>query len=190
MRLTGSAPSTPAAGGGATVSLAAGSVVAIQTTRQTGTGSNALETFATELSALLCYAAVITGTAAAGNKAIAELNNPAASGRRAYIYSVDIFVPVAMQIQIVLDGTTITPATAPINLTGGGGAAVVLVGGSNQLAPTGSLIYTTPTLTANVDYQIPQPWLCALSQAHNMQLIGQTVNQSFTCNVRWIEPSS
>ena len=133
------------------------------------------------------YGASIVGTAAAGNKAIAELNNPAASGKTLYVYSLDMFVPVAMAVNLFLDGTTLNPVGTGPNLNIGGAAGVAKVGGGNQLAPTGTLVYTSPSLTANVDYLIPQPWIVAIPQGHNIQLIGQVVNQAFTCNVRWLE---
>lgn len=133
------------------------------------------------------YGASIVGTAAAANKAVAELKNPAASGKSIFVYSMDVFVPVAMAVNLFLAGTTLTPAGTGFNLQVGGANGVALVGGGNQLAPTGSLVYTSPSLTANASFSIPLPWLVDLPQNTNIQLQGQTVNQAFTCNVRWIE---
>ena len=148
---------------------------------------NASETPLIQLSQSRMWGATIVGTAAAANKAIAELKNPAASGKTLWVYSLDFFVPTAMAVNLLLDGTTLTPVGTGFNLTLGGAAGVALVGGGNQLAPTGSLVYTSPSLAINVDYAIPQPWLLAIPQGHNIQLQGQTVNQAFTCNVRWSE---
>ena len=147
----------------------------------------ATESFLLELFGANAYAASIVGTAGAANKAIAELNNPAASGKVLYVYSLDFFVPVAMAINALLDGTTLTPVGTGFNLKVGGAGGVAKVGGGNQLAPTGSLFYTSPTLAVNADYAIPLPWLVAIPAGHNLQLQGQTVNQAFTCNVRWYE---
>jgi hypothetical protein len=154
---------------------------------QTQNSASALETIVSLLASNLVFGATIVGTAAAANKAIAELNNPAASGKVLYVYSLDFFVPVAMAINLLLDGTTLTPVGTGPNLRLGGPAGVAKVGGGNQLAPTGSLIYTSPALAVNADYAIPQPWLVAIPAGHNIQLQGQTVNQAFTCNVRWYE---
>ena len=148
---------------------------------------NAFETVLAQLSVSRMWGATIVGTAAAANKAIAELKNPAASGKTLWVYSLDFFVPAAMAVNLLLDGTTLTPVGTGFNLTAGGAAGVALVGGGNQLAPTGSLIYTSPSLAINADYAVPLQWLLAIPQGHNIQLQGQTVNQAFTCNVRWSE---
>jgi hypothetical protein len=185
MRNAGSAPSQPVGGGSSTVAVT-GSVQLFNA----GSGSNgsvALNDAIGSLQARALFGATIVGTAAAGNKAIAELNNPAASGKVVYVYWLDMFVPVAMAINLLIDGTTITPATAGINLAAGGAAGVAKTGGSNQLAPTGTLIYTSPALAVNSQFQLPQPWQLLLPAGHNLQLQGQTVNQAFTCNVRWLE---
>jgi hypothetical protein len=154
---------------------------------QTVSMQNAWETVLDQLSQSRMWGATIVGTAGAGNKAIAELNNPAASGKTLWVYALDFFVPAAMAINLLLDGTTLTPVGTGFNLTVAGAGGVAKVGGGNQLAPTGSLIYTAPTLAINTDYAIPLQWLLAIPQGHNMQLQGQTVNQAFTCNVRWSE---
>ena len=165
----------------------AGSNFAILKPNQSLSANDAFETALAELFAANGYGASIVGTAGAANKAIAELNNPAASGKVLYVYSLDFFVPVAMAINALLDGTTLTPVGTGFNLKVGGAAGVAKVGGGNQLAPTGSLFYTSPTLAVNADYAIPLPWLVAIPAGHNLQLQGQTVNQAFTCNVRWYE---
>lgn len=139
------------------------------------------------LAAGRCFGAFFSGTAAAANKAVAELNNPNASGKSLYVYALDTFVPVAQSNQIVLDGTTVAPATVPNNLLVGGAASIAKVGGSNQNAPTGSLIYATPALTANAIYTIPLPYFVVIPPNHNLQVIGQTVNQVLNVNARWVE---
>lgn len=147
----------------------------------------AFETIINQLNSSHIYGASIVGTAAAANKAVAELNNPAASGKTLWVYVLDFFVPVAMAVNLFEDGTTLTPVGTGFNLTLGGVGGVAKVGGGNQLATTGSLIYTSPTLAINSTFPIPQPWLVAIPAGHNLQLQGQTVNQAFTCNVRWVE---
>jgi len=150
-------------------------------------GARAAEAFLSSLNAAHAYGAVISGTAVAAQKAIAELNNPNASGKIVYVYMIDVFVPAAMAIAVLLNGTTLSPATASIPLQAGGAAGVALVGGGAQAAPTGSQFYLTPSLAINADYAIPQPWIIKLPPNSNLQLQGQTVNQAFTCNLRWIE---
>lgn len=166
---------------------AVGGNFSIATPGKTFSTADALETILQMLQSAKAYGATIVGTAGAGNKAIAEIRNPAASGRNAYIYALDFFTAVAMQINLFLDGTTITPAGVPLNLQVGGAAGVCLVGGSNQLAPTGSLLYTSPSIAANTTFQLPQPWILEIPAGHNIQLQGQTVNQAFTANVRFYE---
>lgn len=147
------------------------------------TGSDILSA----IGAAIGFAGSATGTAAAGNKAIVELNNPNASGVVIFVYSIDLFVPVAMAVNLLVAGTTITPATAGVNLKVGSAVGKGLTGGSNQLAPTGTLISTSPSLAANTPYVIPHDWLLALPANSNIQLQGQVVNQAFTANFRWVE---
>lgn len=173
--------------GTVTINPVGGSNFSILNPQSSLSMNNATETALVQLNVSRMWGATIVGTAAAGNKAIAELKNPAASGKTLFVYSLDFFVPVAMAVNLLLDGTTLTPVGTGLNLTLGGAAGVALVGGGNQLAPTGSLVYTSPSLTANADYAIPLQWLLAIPQGHNIQLQGQTVNQAFTCNVRWSE---
>lgn len=170
-----------------TINPVGGSNFSISTPVTTLTSQNALETYLSLLFAADVYGASIVGTAGAANKAIAELNNPAASGKVLYVYSLDFFVPAAMAVNALIDGTTLVPVGTGFNLKAGGAGGVAKVGGGNQLAPTGSLFYTSPALAINVDYAIPLPWLVAIPAGHNLQLQGQTVNQAFTCNVRWYE---
>lgn len=185
MRNVSSAPSAPSAGGSSSVSINGG--VTLNNASVLNSATSALNDVLATLGQGRIFGAVVTGTAAAANKAIAELNNPNASGKVVYVYSIDVFVPTAMAIAVVIGGTTIAPATASIPLRAGGAAGVALVGGSNQLAPTGSQFYLTPSLAVNTDYAIPHDWIIGLPANTNMQLQGQTVNQSFTCNLRWIE---
>jgi hypothetical protein len=135
------------------------------------------------------YAATITGTAAAANAAIAEVKNPAASGKTAYFYLGDLWVATAMSVSIVFDGTDITTISTPSPLFAGGGASGVLFGGGNQLGPTGTEWHTTPSLTANLAYSLPGWFWCALPPNHNLQFQGGVVNQAFTVNLRWFELS-
>lgn len=181
----------PAAGATGSVAInvqpAGGAFFTIDTPAFSGQSAQALESILATLGQAHVYGASIVGTAGAGNKAIAELNNPAASGRSLFVYSLDFFVPVAMAINCLLDGTTLTPVGTGFNLLVGGASGVAKVGGGNQLTPTGSLFYTSPALAINADYPVPLPWLCQIPAGHNLQLQGQTVNQAFTCNVRWME---
>lgn len=187
MRQIGSAPNAPASGSGLAVVSAAGATFTLSVPGRNNNSQFALETWLAMLAESHTYGASIVGTAGAGNKAIAELNNPAASGANVYLYALDFFVPVAMAINIFVDGTTLTPVGTGANLFPGGAAGIAKVGGGNQLAPTGSLFYTSPSLTANTIYTMFLPYVCAVAQGHNIQLQGQTVNQAFTANVRWYE---
>ena len=187
MRFASTTIGSPATSPVLTIVPQAGATFSIFTIGQGAQTNAALESILTTVAANVVYGASIVGTAAAANKAIAELLNPAASGKVLYVYSLDVFVPVAMAIQVLLNGTSLAPVGTGVNLTAGSAAGVAKVGGGNQLAPTGSLFYTAPSLTANADYIIPQPWLCKIPAGNNLQLQGQTVNQAFTCNVRWFE---
>lgn len=136
------------------------------------------------------FAATITGTAAAANAAIAEIKNPNASGKTLYFLLGDLWVATAMSVNTVADGTSIAPAGTPTPMFAGGAASVASVGGSNQLAPTGTKFATSPSLTANLAYSLPGWFWYALPPNHNLQFQGGTVNQAFTVNVRWFELSS
>lgn len=187
MRLGGTPGPAATTGGPVTVVQQAGTRFTLQTPPNTNNASVALESALSLLQTGQVFAASIVGTAGAGNKAIAELNNPAASGIHLYVYTVDLFVPVAMAINLLLDGTTLTPVGTGFNMQVGAAVSAAKVGGGNQLVPTGSLVYTSPALAVNADYQIPQPWLAHIPPGHNLQMQGQTVNQAFTANLRWLE---
>jgi hypothetical protein len=187
MRFGATTLSTPQGGGAVTIVQLGGSNFAVLNASSSLSVNAAAETILNTMNIPRVFGASIVGTAGAGNKAIAELNNPAASGRNLWVYSLDFFVPVTMAVNLFLAGTSLAPAGTGFNLQSGGAAGVAKVGGGNQLTPTGSLIYTSPTLTANVDYTIPLQWLCSIVPGSNLQLQGQTVNQAFTCNVRWVE---
>lgn len=136
------------------------------------------------------FGAAIIGTAAASNAAIAEIKNPAASGKTLYFLLGDLWVAAAMSISVVFDATTITPAGTPSPMYAGGTASVATVGGGNQLTPAGTKWLTTPVLPINLQYQLP-PWFwAALPPNHTMQFQGGVVNQAFTVNPRWIELSA
>jgi hypothetical protein len=136
------------------------------------------------------YGCTITGTAAALNAGIAEIKNPAASGKTLYFLLGDLWVATAMGVSIVFDGTTIAPAGVPSPMYAGGGASVATFGGSNQLTPTGTKWLTTPALPANLVYSLPGWFWAALPPNHNIQFQGGVVNQAFTVNPRWIELST
>ncbi len=187
MRFASTTLSAPSATGAVTVTPSAGANWSILTPAQSLNMANALETFLAETSSAKTFGASIVGTAGAGNKAIAELQNPAASGKNLWVYVADLFVPVAMAVNLFLAGTTLNPAGTGFNLNIGGAVSTGKVGGGNQLAPTGNLIYTSPALVANTIFALPQPWVVQLPQGTNMQFQGQTVNQAFTCNLRWVE---
>lgn len=190
MRFSSSTLGTPLPSPIVSISPTAGATFAPFNPGQASDSTFAYETIVGCLKAAFVYGASIVGTAAAANKAIAELNNPAASGKVLYVYALDFFVPVAMAINLLLDGTTLAPAGTGSNLKLGGAAGVAKVGGGNQLAPSGSLVYTSPSLAVNADYAIPLQYLVAIPAGHNIQLQGQTVNQAFTANVRWYETNS
>jgi hypothetical protein len=133
------------------------------------------------------YAATIVGTAGVGNKAIAQAKNPAASGKSAYFLLGDLWVATAMTIAAVFDGTDNGGATASIPMYDGGAAGVVVVGGSNAAAVTGTAFLTTPSLPINTAYLLPGWFWAALPPGKNLQFQGGTVNQAFTVNLRWIE---
>lgn len=150
-------------------------------------GQSAAETIVNQLATGKVFGASVSGTAAAGNKAIAELNNPNASGVAVYVYAIDLFTPVAMQITLVLGGTTLGAGAAAVNMNVGGATSAARVVAGNQLAPTGNTVWTSPSLTANTMLQIPIPWIARLPANTVLQVIGQTVNQAFTANFRWFE---
>jgi hypothetical protein len=133
------------------------------------------------------YAATVVGTAGAGNKAIAQFKNPAASGKTAYFLFGDLWVAAAMAVAAVFDGTDNGGATASIPMYDGGPAGVVVVGGSNAAAVTGTSFLGTPSLPVNTDYLLPGWIWAALPPGKNLQFQGGTVNQAFTVNLRWIE---
>lgn len=133
------------------------------------------------------YGATITGTAGVGNLAIAEVKNPVASGKTLYFLLGDLWVATAMSVVAVFDGTSIAPAGVPTPMYDGGAASVATVGGSNQLAPTGSAWLSTPSLAINTPYLLPGWFWGALPPNKNLQFQGKTVNQAFTVNLRWVE---
>lgn len=133
------------------------------------------------------FAATITGTAGVGNKAIAQIKNPAATGKTLYFLLGDLWVATAMSVSVVFDGTDNAGATAPIAMFDGTGVSVATVGGSNAAAVVGTAFITTPSLAANTAYLLPSWFWAALPPGKNMQFQGGTANQAFTVNVRWIE---
>lgn len=179
----------PTPGGVISVAPGSNSAFNVQFAIPGNNASYATETILAGLGGGILIGATITGTAAAANKAIAELNNPNASGVVLYVYAIDLFVPTAMSVNLLIDGTTLAPVGTGINMKAGAGVGAAKVGGGNQLAPTGSLFYSSPSVTANTQYILPYPWICALPSNHNLQLQGQTVNQAFTCNIRWLQLS-
>jgi len=114
------------------------------------------------------YAATVTGTAGAGNKAIAQFKNPAASGKTAYFLLGDLWVAAAMSVSAVFDGTDNAGATASIPMYDGGGAGVVVVGGSNAAAVAGTAFLTTPSLPVNTAYLLPGWFWAALPPGKNL----------------------
>lgn len=136
------------------------------------------------------YAATVVGTAGVGNKAIAQFKNPAASGKTAYFLLGDLWVATAMTIAAVFDGTDNAGATASIPMFDGGAAGVVVVGGSNAAAVTGTPFLGTPSLPINTAYLLPGWFWAALPPGKNLQFQGGTANQAFTVNARWIELST
>jgi len=137
------------------------------------------------------YGGTIAGTAGAGNKAIAEINNPNASGKTLFVYELEIWVPTAMLVQLVFDGTTLAPAGVPVNLlVGNATASIAKIGGGNQLTPTGTLVKNLPSLVANTAYTFPEGWIFAIPPNHNVQFVGQTVNQAMTVNFSHVEWAS
>lgn len=136
------------------------------------------------------FAVTINGTAAAANAAIAEVKNPAASGKTLYFLLGDLWVATAMSVNVVFDGTSIAPAGVPSTMFAGTGSSVATFGGGNQLGPTGTSFIKTPSLPVNTAYVLPGWFWAALPSNHNLQLQGATVNQAFTANLRWIELST
>lgn len=159
---------------------------------QSGSAANS-SAFATSdiLSALgrgQVFGGTIAGTAAAGNKAVCEINCPNGTNGAIFIYDMEIWVPTAMAVQLVINGTTLAPAGVPINmLLGNGATSFAKMGGGNQLTPTGTVIKNLPSLVANTVFTFPQPWILALWQNTNVQIVGQTVNQALTVNFKQIE---
>jgi hypothetical protein len=134
------------------------------------------------------FGGTIAGTAAASNKAVCEINNPNGTNTILFIYELEIWVPTTMAVQIVLNGTTLTPVGVPSQLfIGNGLTSIAKMGGGNQLTPTGTLIKNLPSLAANTVFTFPQPWILALGQGSNLQFVGQTVNQAMTVNFTHIE---
>lgn len=136
------------------------------------------------------FAASITGTAGVGNKAIAQIKNPAASGKTLYFLLGDLWVATAMSVVAVFDGTDNGGSVAPIAMFDGTGTSVATVGGSNAAAVVGTAFLTTPSLPINTAYLLPSWFWAALPPNKNMQFQGGTANQAFTVNVRWIELST
>ena len=134
------------------------------------------------------FGGTIAGTAAASNKAVCEINNPNGTSTLLFIYELEIWVPTTMAVQIVINGTTLTPAGVPLNLFPGyPNASIAKIGGGNQLTPTGTVIKNLPALVANTVFTFPQPWILALGQNSNLQFVGQVVNQAMTVNFTHIE---
>lgn len=134
------------------------------------------------------FGGTIAGTAGAANKAVCEINNPNGTNTILYIYELEIWVPTTMAVQIVQNGTTLTPVGVPSQLlTANGNVSIAKMGGGNQLAPTGTVIKNLPALAANTVFTFPQPWILALQQNTNVQIVGQVVNQAMTVNFTHIE---
>lgn len=167
-----------------------GGSITFATVATTLSATTALETILNQLASGTVFGASVSGTAAAGNKAIAELNNPNASGKVLYVYAIDLFTPVAMNINLVLGGTTLGAGAAAVNMSVGGATSAGRVVAGNQLAPTGNTVWGSPSLTANTMLQIPLPWIMRLPANTVSQVIGQTVNQAFTANFRWFETNA
>src|SRR5260370_31764420 len=73
------------------------------------------------------FSAFVAGTAAAANLSVAELRNPAASGKTLYLLFGDAFVATAMGINVSVDGTTLAPAVVPVPAYAGGPECVAMV---------------------------------------------------------------
>ena len=150
-------------------------------------GSAAPESALAAVGSKEMWGATVAGAAAAGAKAVAELLNPAASGKVLYVYALDLWVATAMSVSLALDGTSLAPVAAGVALYAGGAAGVAKVGGGSQAAPTGAVFYASASLAANTPLALAQPWICAIPAGHNLQLQGATADQAFTVNLRWIE---
>lgn len=133
------------------------------------------------------YRASIVGTAAVGNKAITEINNPSSNTRTVYGLLGDLWVATAMSVLFTYGGTTLNPATVPIPAYAGGPNSSVVVGGGNQAAPTGTAFKNTPSLTANLQYTLDGWFWFALPPGQFLQAQGGTANQAFTFNAFWLE---
>jgi hypothetical protein len=136
------------------------------------------------------YAQRVLGTAGAGNFAIAQFKNPAASGKTAYFLLGDLWVAAAMTIAAVFDGTDNAGAVASVPMYDAGPAGVVVTGGSNAAAVTGTAFLGTPSLPINTTYLLPGWFWAALPPGKNLQFQGGTANQAFTVNARWVELST
>lgn len=136
------------------------------------------------------FAANITGTNGAGNAPIAEIKNPNASGKTLFFWAGDAMTGSTEIITAVIDGTSLTPAGTPVPMLVGGAASVALVGGGNQLAPTGTAFMTSPNQGTTVDWLLPPDFWLALPPNHNLQFQGSVVASTIKVNLRWIELAS
>lgn len=152
-----------------------------------GLSTSSLDNLLCSLGLKVQYRAPITGTAGAGNQAIAELKNPAASGKTLFGFGGDIVLIGTMGVSIVFDGTSLNPVGVPVPMYDAGPASVAAVGGGNQLAPTGTVFLTRVTTGASAIYLLPAGFWFALPPGKNLQIQALLVATAFTCNLAWLE---
>ncbi len=136
------------------------------------------------------FGAPLVGTAAAANLAVAEIRNLSGSGKTCFFWGGDISVAASMGVLVLVDGTSIIPATSPVPLLTGGSGSAVLFGGSNQLAPTGTVLAGIAAIASGQSFQLPSDFWLALTPNHNLQIQGQIVNTVLRANLKWIELSA
>lgn len=128
--------------------------------------------------------------ASVGNLSVIEVRNPLASGKTLYFLFGDNSGGGGNNNVFVFDGTTIVPATAPINMLVGGPASVALHGQGNPAAVTGTPFMRSNAFAANGLWSMPGWFWCALPPNHNLQVQSAGTNVVLQANLRWIELST
>jgi len=123
----------------------------------------------------------------AGQQGVVEVNNPAANTTTAYFFMGDVEALSTTGISVALDGATVTPASAPVNLYDGGPASLIVYGTGNQASVSGTAIINQPSVSITQAYLFPQWFWLALPPGKFVQFQASTAAAQFRVNVRWIE---
>lgn len=136
------------------------------------------------------YGGFLTAAAVAAQSSMAQFRNPSGSGKVAYFLLGDLWVATAMSVNVAVDTSDLGAGSAATPLFTGGPAGAVTIKTGAAAAPGGTTFIQTPSLAINTAYLLPSWFWYALPGNHNLTLWGGTVNQAFTCNIRWIELSA